>query len=181
MPTTRHLRLAATLTVGALACPGLARAEASATGTALAQVVVPITVSREADLDFGTVAVSATGAGTVRVDPLSAAASYTGGVGSVCGSACAGPHPARFAVQGEPGRAYQVTLPGQLAIPGPAGTAAVLVNSLVAAAASSPQAGRGILSGSGKDLFEVGGTLHVPASAPPTRYTTQVPVIVDYL
>jgi hypothetical protein len=144
-------------------------------------VVVSITVSRQADLDFGTVTVSAASGGTVSLAPLTGSVAYGGGVGGVCGSACSPPHPARFAVQGEPARAYLVSLPARLAIALPGGGGTVLVDSLVAAAASSPQPGRGILSAQGRDTFEVGGTLHLPAAAPAAQYTTQVPVIVDYL
>ena len=154
---------------------------ATASGTAMATVVEPITVTREADLDFGTITVSPAAGGTVILAPLTAAASYGGGVTGVCGQACAAPHPARFAVRGQPGRAYQVTLPARLAIAVPGGSAPVTVDSLVAFAPSSPQSGRGILSAAGQDRFEVGGTLHLPAAAPEARYTTQVPVIVDYL
>lgn len=171
-------------TAAALALPaaaGATPASATANGTALAEVVVPITVARQADLDFGTVTVSAAAGGSVSLAPLSGSASYAGGVEGLCGAACSAPHPARFAVQGQPGRVYQVTLPARLAIPLPGGGGVVLVDSLVAAAASSPQAGHGILSGQGRDQFEVGGTLHLPAAAPAAQYTTQVPVIVDYL
>ncbi|MFX9180965.1 DUF4402 domain-containing protein [Acinetobacter baumannii] len=38
-----------------------------------------------------------------------------------------------------------------------------------------------MLSATGRDQFEVGGTLHLPPAAPAAQYTTQVPVSVDYL
>lgn len=188
MACTRPLRLAASFALAIAGSPapawaqaGVSHSGAVASGTALAQVVAPIAVTRQADLDFGRVTVSAASGGTVSLAPLTGSATYGGGVAGVCGSACTAPHPARFAVWGEPGRAYQVTLPARLTIPRPgAGGAAVAVDSLVAAAASSPMPGRGILSAQGRDQFEVGGTLHLPAAAPAAQYTTQVPVIVAY-
>ena len=185
MPRARSVLVAALSGTLLPAAPvlGQAQAPATATGTAIAEVVTPIALVREADLDFGTVAVSPASGGTVKIVPLAAGASYTGGVDGLCGTACAMPHAARFAVQGEPGRAFLITLPAQLSIPvpGAAPGAVVVVDSLIAASISAPQTGRGILSNQGRDRFEVGGTLHLPAAAPAAQYTKQVPVIVQYM
>lgn len=153
---------------------------ATASGSAAAQVVAPITLTREADLDFGTIAVAPLGAGSVTVAPLGGAAVYAGSAGAICGSTCAPPHPARFAVTGEGGRSYRVTVPASLAIAAPDGAAGITVDSLVVSSTSQPGSAAGVLTEGGSDTFAVGGTLRLPSQAPPGRYTAQVPVIVSY-
>lgn len=154
----------------------------SAQGQANATIVAPIRVVRQDDLDFGVVAVTPDGAGTVTIAPLGAP-SYRGTAAPACASACPAPHPARFGLTGQPGRRYQITLPNRLML-SPDGVAAghqIVVDSLVAATASGGAMPRGTLTSAGVDYFEVGGTLHIPARPDPARYTTQVPVIVEYM
>lgn len=182
--------------VAALWAPGCAAAQSTAAAAALGQasatIVAPIRVVREDDLDFGLVAVTPNGAGPNGVGPNGAGTvtiapfggpTYRGAAGPVCASACPGPHAARFSLTGEPGRRYQITLPERLVL-SPEGAAAgqqIVVDSLVAATASGGVVPRGTLTHGGIDRFEVGGTLHVPAQPEPARYTTQVPVIVEYM
>jgi len=177
----------AALTAAALALPGVAMpasaatAPASATGSATATVVAPITVVAVDDLDFGTLT-SGNTPGSVTLVPLGAAASYGGGVAAICAAACAPPHPARFGVRGEPDRSYLVTAPSLLVIaPAGAGGAVARVDAITVAKASrhSPD-GRGVLNHQGTDRFEVGGTLHLDAQAAAGHCTAQVPVTVTY-
>lgn len=163
-----------------LAPPAAAGQSAGAAGTAAARVVAPLSLSREADLDFGTIAVSSEGSGSVTVTPLDARVSYTGSAAAVCAAACTPPHAAQFVVSGEPGRSYRVAVPNSLAITSLDLEAGVLVDGLVVKAASNPSDSGGVLSTTGVDRFEVGATLHLPAQAPPGHYTAQVPVIVSY-
>nr|WP_246438476.1 DUF4402 domain-containing protein [Novosphingobium piscinae] len=169
-----------------LAAPAAAAPGASASGSAAAQVVAPLAVAREADLDFGTVAIAASGPGTVAVAPLGGGTRYTGGASGVCALACPAPHPARFAVEGEPLRSYRVVVPDSLTITATSGGSGggavpVRIDGLTIAAASTRSGSGGELSPVGRDHFEVGGTLHLPAGAAEGHYTAQVPVIVTYL
>lgn len=156
-----------------------------ADGTAQAQVVAPLTMTRQADLDFGSI-FATTAAGTVAVSP-DGSADYAGGAQSAClGGACAGPHPARFAVHGEPGRGYVIAVPATVVATGTmtdSGAAAppLTVSALAARSASRPDAGpAGLLDAQGADSFDIGGTLMVPAGLPAARYRATIAVIVTY-
>lgn len=172
---------AAGLALGLLP-PPLAAQPSAATGQAAAQVIAPLAVTREADLDFGTLASAPGTPGQVTVAPLTGSVTYAGGASGVCAASCPPPHAARFGVQGEPQRSYRITLPARLSIAPSTGmtTSGVTVDSLVATTRSNPTDAAGTLGSDGRDAFEVGGTLHLPADAAPGRYTTQVPVIVAY-
>lgn len=179
------MRGALCLIAGALiALPAPALAEgATATGSATAEVIAPLVVTHEADLDFGTVFASPS-PGSVTVS-AAGGASYSGGTRPACiPGACASPHPARFGVSGEAGRSYLVMAPSALVADGDAGGAAVPglpVDGLSVRTASRPDAGpEGALDPSGEDRFELGGTLHLPADAPSAHYRATIPVMVVY-
>jgi hypothetical protein len=173
------------LLLAAASGPALAGGlSATAIGTAQADIVAPLVARREADLDFG--AIFATSApGTVMLGADGAAA-YTGGAHSACApGACGSLHPAAFAVSGEGGRAYFVTLPSAVTATGttPEGTAAppLDVAALSVRTASRPSAGpAGQLDETGRDRFEVGGTLRVPAGVPAANYRATITVMVTY-
>ncbi len=71
-------------------------AQVTATATATATIIVPITIAKTADLNFGNLYVSATVAGTVVITPAGAR-SATGGVGMAPGGTVGA---ASFTVQG---------------------------------------------------------------------------------
>lgn len=179
---------AALVPASALAGSG---AVATATGEASASVLQPLTVTRVSDLDFGAVFAARQVAGTVTVGPDSAVA-YGGGAGAACVSgACARPHASRFAVTGEPDRAYTISAPARLTATGtaPGGSAPgqpeslppLLIESIAVRTASRPGAGaNGLLDSAGNDFFDVGGRLLVPAGAPSGHYRADLPVVVSY-
>lgn len=154
-------------------------------GSAGADVVRPLVVSRETDLVFGTVfAGQVAGRVTVGAD---ARTTYSGGVNPACVStACIVPSPAMFGVRGEPRRSYHVHLPGQVLaqgsrIDGGGAAVALLVDDLEVTTAGAGVSGPdGILDGAGLDRFLIGGTLHVPAQLPAAHYRATVPIIVTY-
>lgn len=173
--------------IGLALAAGEARADgrtASATGMAQAQVVAPLVAVREADLDFGAIFATAV-PGTVMVTGAGGLA-YGGGVQPACApGACGNPHAARFAVNGEAGRAYLVSLPASVMATGTladGGAAPALeVSELTVRSASRPGAGAGgQLDAAGRDRFEVGGTLHVPGGTPAASNRATVAVIVSY-
>ena len=175
----------AVLLLAATGSPAIAGGlSASAIGTAQAEVAVPLVATREADLDFGAI-FATTAPGTVILG-ADGTASYTGGVRPACVPGACGPvHPAAFAVAGEGGRAYIVTLPTAITATGTtaAGRPAppLAVAELTVRTASRPAAGPGgQLDATGHDRFEVGGTLHVPAGIPAAGYRATIPVMVTY-
>ncbi|MBU6267171.1 MAG: DUF4402 domain-containing protein [Sphingomonadales bacterium] len=158
---------------------------ATAAGQARAEVVAPLVVTREADLDFGAV-LAGNSAGTVTVSSAGVA-SYGGGVDAACaGGGCAAVHAARFAVQGEGGRSYTIAVPDAVTAQGTAlqvGDSAppLTVGGLSVRSDSRPGDGAvGQLDAAGRDGFGIGGTLQVPAGVPAARYRATVPVTVTY-
>jgi hypothetical protein len=173
------------LLLAAASGPALAGGRsATATGAAQAEIVAPLVVKREADLDFGAI-FATTAPGTVMLG-ADGTWSYTGGAYPACAPGACGPlHPAAFDVAGEGGRAYLVTLPSAVTATGttPQGTAAppLDVAGLTVRTASRPSAGpAGQLDATGHDRFQVGGTLHVPAGIPAASYRATIAVMVTY-
>lgn len=107
--------------------------------------------------------------------------SFTGAVQAVCGAepACQ-PHPARFAVSGEPGRAYRVMLPAAVEAHGQRSAARLTVVALTVHSLASAEDASGLLDAEGEGSFAVGGTLSVNAQALPDIYHAIVPVTVTY-
>lgn len=162
----------------------VAHAEPGATtgGQAQAEVVQPLRAIPLADLSFGSIALTASQAGSVSVPADGGAVSYTSSVRSACGgdSACA-PHPASFEVTGEADRSYRVTLPGNVIATGQLTGTTLAVSDLVMRSLNQPamdQGGR--LGADGSDRFNVGGTLDIPAGTQPDLFRAQLPVLVSY-
>ena len=125
--------------------------------------------------------------GSVTVAPGETGADYVGGAREACGSAarCPQPHFARFEVSGEPNRSYTISAPSSISVAGlplGAGLAPVLlVDAIQLRSASRPDAGSaGRLGADGRDRFDLGGTLRVPATTPPAHFRLSVEVIVTY-
>ncbi len=158
----------------------------SAGGEAAAQVVAPLIVTRESDLEFGAVFAGAS-PGAVSVSSRGGT-TYSGGAQPACvAGACHSASAARFTVSGEAGRTYIVSVPtritatGTLADGSGAPAAPLSVNAIEASSASRRTEGPvGQLDAQGRDRFEVGGTLEVPAGLPSASYRATIPVIVTY-
>lgn len=140
-------------------------------GSLMAQV--PISISKNTDMNFGTIAVSS-GGGTV-VLPASGSRTPSGGVmlPSFTGTVTA----AQFTVTGEPGYTYAITLPADFTLyESGVGPASMVVNAFT----STPSA-TGTLT-AGTETVLVGATLNVVASQAAGSYTnaTGFEVIVNY-
>lgn len=176
-----------TVLAGLLAASPAWAAGSSATGEgrAEAQVVSPLVVTRQSDLEFGAVFAGAS-AGTVTVSSRDGT-SYDGGAQPACvNGACHSAHAAEFSVRGEAGRIYLITVPGEIVATGTttdgAGSAQPLsVSGIIVTSASRPADGAtGQLDPQGHDRFDVGGTLELPANLPAASYRATIPVIVTY-
>jgi hypothetical protein len=149
-------------------------AQATATAAASATIITPITIVKNTDMNFGNVAVSATLAGTVVLDP--AGARTTGGAGGVTLPATSGTvAAANFTVSGQSGYTYAITLPSSCTITD-ASSHTMIVNTFT----STPSA-TGVLA-SGSQTLTVGATLNVSAAQAAGVYTNAsgVPVTVNY-
>lgn len=140
---------------------------ASASSTADAEVVLPISISNTTGMNFGRV--SPTGiAGTVV---LNAASTRTPtNVDLLSGGTVAA---ATFVVRGGASEAYAITLPASATIT--SGANNMTVDSFTHDAGGSPT-----LDATGNDSFNVGATLNVGASQAAGSYSGTFSVTVDY-
>ena len=167
---TKVLAIASILIAGSIA----SFAQATATASASANIITPITIVKNVDMNFGNVAVSATLAGTAVLAP--AGTRTTGGAGGVTLPATAGTvAAASFTVSGQASYTYAITLPATCTISS-AG------NTMTVNAFTSTPATTGTLSGLGAQTLTVGATLNVAAGQASGAYTNAsgVPVTVNY-
>ena len=141
----------------------------NATGTAqaAANIVTPISITKNIDLNFGNIAAAGT-AFTVVLDESGARTSNggTGTLPSVTGTVTA----AEFTVSGLSGATYAVTLPSSITIS--AGTNNMTVDGFASNANFT-------LTG-GSDTFNVGATLNVGANQVAGAYNGTFNVTVNY-
>ncbi|MCB2082953.1 MAG: DUF4402 domain-containing protein [Sphingomonadaceae bacterium] len=171
--------LACVVSCPAQAQPGVSQAQATAT----AQIIAPLAVTAESDLSFGVVAVSATQGGSITIEPVTGAATYSGAARQTCGAngQCA-QSAAIFSVRGEAGRHYRVSLPATVSarlvgMPG----AQLEVGGLTSASRNRPgDTASGALDDRGEDEIRIGGTLEIPAGTEPGIYAAEVPIVVFY-
>lgn len=156
------------LSILAMAFSAKSMAQSSATATATATLVTPIAISKTVDMDFGTIAASATD-GTVVLG-TNDVISKTGGVSTPGGT----PAAAQFTVTGEGTSTFSITLPTSITLT--SGSNNLTVDNFV----SSPSA-TGTLA-SGTATVKVGATLNVVANAPAGTYTnsSDLTVTVNY-
>ena len=165
---------AALLTV-AIAAPAMAQS-ASTTGSGSITVIRPLTITKNADLKFGTVVRPATGAGTVTVSAAGARSVAGGVVGLSSGDT---PQAAQFTVDGEGGQSISVTVPGTFSIANGSDTLTVTTsNNLIGSAAA--QTLSNALGAAGSLSFKVGGSVPVNSTSPTGVYTGTFTVSAAY-
>lgn len=160
------------LTIMAVGFSTVAFAQSTATATTTAKVVGPISITKNVDLNFGALSVTAT-AGTLVLAPAGTT-SVTGGVSTQGGALAA----ASFAVAGDASATYSITLPGSITLSDGGAPAETMT---VGTFTSSPS-GTGTLDASGAQTLTVGATLSVGASQAAGTYTntTDLDVTVGY-
>jgi len=153
--------------------PTLATTSGPSSGTALASVLRPITVSNSAPLAFGRIVRPSSGNSTVAI----AAAT---GTRTVTGSAIAlgtpSPTRATYSIAGEGGQAVSLSIPASLQMTGP-GTA--LTVSLTSTASGAQVLG-GALGSAGSLAFTVGGSFTVSNTTVTGAYQGSYAVSVQY-
>lgn len=169
----KNLFTSASLLVAFLVFTGVAAsAQVTASASASATIVTPISITKTVDMNFGNVAVS-TVAGTVVLAPAGSR-TITGGVTlpAVTGTVTA----ATFTVNGEGAYTYAITLPSTDLTITSTGSNTMIVNSFT----STPSA-TGTLT-AGTQTLRVGATLHVTGSQAAGTYTSATPfdVTVNY-
>jgi hypothetical protein len=148
-------------------------AQETASATATATIVTPISITKNVDMNFGNVAVQSTTGGTVILSPAGGR-TKTGGVTlpTTTGTVTA----ASFTVNGTGAYTYTITLPSS------AHSIASGANTMtVTAFTSNPLAAAGQLT-AGAQTLNVGATLNVAAAQPAGVYVSVTPfdVTVNY-
>ena len=174
--TNKMKNIAKSLVIAAIAIVSAnsSFAQATTSASASATIITPITIVKTVDMNFGNVAVSASLAGTVVMDP--AGVRTTGGGGGVTLPATAGTvAAASFTVSGQASYTYAITLPTTCTISSSGNT--MIVNGFISNPATT-----GALSAGGVQTLTVGATLNVSAAQASGVYTnaTGVPVTVNY-
>jgi hypothetical protein len=138
-------------------------AQVNATASAAATIVAPIAISKNVDMDFGNVAVSAA-PGTVVLTPIGGR-STTGGVTlpATAGTVTA----ASFGVSGQASFTYSITLPAGATTISDGAAATMTVTTWT----SNPTP-TGALDGTGNQTLTVGATLNVGGSQTPGAYSS---------
>jgi hypothetical protein len=160
-----------TLAIIALGFSTASFAQVSATANASGTIVTPIAITKTVDLNFGNIAVSATG-GTVILAPAGTR-TITGGVTlpANTGTVTA----AEFNVTGQSGYTYSITLPTTPT------TVASGANTMTVDAFTSTPSSTGTLTG-GAEIIKVGATINVNGNQAAGTYTSATPftVTVNY-
>jgi hypothetical protein len=146
-------------------------AQTLANASASANIITPISITKNLDMSFGNIAVNPTNPGGTVTLPASSPATrtFTGGITlpAVTGLVQA----AKFTVSGEGTSAYTITIPGTITIT--SGT-----NNMAIVPVSNPS-GAGALVG-GSQIIYVGGTLTVAPAQAVGAYTGNFDVTVNY-
>ncbi len=166
MIDVNKLKLAALSLVILGAASGTANA---ATASASLNIQTAFSVTKTADLAFGTVFLPGTGGGTLTIGTDgSATATGTGMIAPSSGTTAAS-----FDVSGPASTPYTITLPASADLTD--GTTTLVVDTFTDSAAGS-----GTLDGSGADTFTVGAKVTIPDTATIGSYTGTFDVTVDY-
>ena len=167
-PGSLRLQFVAALT--SLMIPAEASAARTQSTTSQVALLSPLSVIKQDDLDFGTLAVS--GAGTALVDPVSGSLATTGGV-TKSGSAA---HPALFSGTGSKNSVVHIRLPqNPITVTRVGGTETMTVSNWTLDGAAN----RKIPPGTIFD-FEVGATLNVNANQAAGVYNGTFSITVQY-
>jgi hypothetical protein len=158
-----------------------AQSSATVTGvTAGAVLITPMTITKTADLHFGTINVLAGSGGTVTLPSSSTVRVFSAGVSA----SAVNPQPtnAAFNVTGTKNETYALTLPSTITVTETVGnTATMTISSLTARFnGAGADATTSTLSTNGTDNFTLGGTLTVAASQVAGIYAGTFNVTVDY-
>ncbi len=162
-------------TLAMLICAVNVNAQATTTANASATIISPISISKSADLNFGNLAVDASG-GTVILDPSGAGSRASAGAGGVSFPATTGTvSAATFVVSGQADFTFSATVLGSSLIIS-SGVNTMTVNNFAVSSTA------GLLSNLGTQTIYVGADLIVGGGQAPGVYTSASPftVLVNY-
>ena len=169
MKTLTKAALAATVATGLFASPALAANTATAPFTAKAKIVKPLTLTKNADLDFGTITM---GAG---LSSSNVVVGRTGGATTSCGAnlTCTTPTAAAFGVTGVASQQLNITLSAVTTLVN------TLDNTKNVTFSADPDT-TVTLDSAGAGTFDIGGSITVLGSTVDGDYSNTVNVTVSY-
>ena len=157
-----------TLSVAIFAFSTISFGQNNATAQAAANIVTPISITKNIDLNFGNIAASGSGfTVALSADGVRNSTGGTGTLPSVNGTVAA----AEFTAAGLTGATYAVTLPSSITITD-GGTNTMTVDGFVSNSTNT-------LTG-GSETFNVGATLNVGANQVAGAYAGNFNVTVNY-
>lgn len=164
------------LTSVAFAVPALAQSSAFTSGTGSISVIRPLTLTRNADLQFGAVVRPSTGSGTVAVSAAGARTVTGGVIGLVSGNT---PQAAQFTVDGEGGQSISVVIPASFTMANGSDVLTVTTSNNLTGSAGA-QTLSNALGAAGSLVFRIGGTVPVASTATTGTYTGNLTVSAAY-
>jgi len=179
---SKIFRRAALASIVALGAFGASNSFAAGAATAsTATVIVPITITKSADLVFGRFA-SGAATGTVTVATNNARTATGGAILSTIGST---PTAAKFDVTGDNNATYDIIWSGDTTLSDGATTASTMALSRITALTASAgttvaDVASGTLSGAGAQSIYLGGVLDVGIAQTSGTYTGSVTATVEY-
>ncbi|MFZ4740022.1 MAG: DUF4402 domain-containing protein [Bacteroidales bacterium] len=152
-------------------------AQATKNTTAGAKIVAPISITETSPLNFGTMAVLASTAGTCVLS-TQGVRTATGGVNLSAQTPIAAN--AAYNVSGAISTTYAITLPSSITVTDGASHNMTIDNLLARTTSAAANGLTGTLSGTGTDSFTIGGTLNVAAAQVAAVYSGTFNVTVAY-
>ena len=162
--------------VSALFLPGAVLAQTSASGTGSLTIIQPLTITKNADLQFGSVVRPVSAAGAVAV-AVTGARTVTGDIQALASGDT--PQAARFTISGEGGHALSVTIPASFTLANGAQSLVVTTTNNLTGALSA-QTLSGTAGGAGALDVRVGGTVALSTTTPAGLYTGAFTVSTAY-
>jgi hypothetical protein len=160
--------------LAALAMPALAQNSATATASGTTTIIQPITISKTADLGFGTIVKPTTGASTISVSATGNTRTVTGGNATFANGN--GVSSASFTVRGEGAQHFSIQVPASFNMTAGTNTLVVTTN--------NPSGATGLLSGSigstGSLVLGVGGSFPLATNTASGAYSGSFQVTVAY-
>ena len=172
----------AVLIIAGFSTKVMAQSNTSATEntSAGAQLIVPMTISEDAPLHFGTIVLKTSAGGTVVLPSNSTTRLFTGG----CEASAVNPQPsnAAYHVTGTMNETYALTLPTDITVTETIGGIAQMhiTNWKARFLGAGSDAVTSTLASDGTDSFTVGATLNVAAGQIGGIYVGSFDVTVDY-
>lgn len=172
----RHLGKACVVClVVAIGGPAMAQTSSTKSTSVTTKIVQPVSLTKDSDLDLGTVVKPTSGANTVTIDATSGVRSLSGGGDAALATSAASR--AAYTVNGEGGQTFSITAPGSVNLTRSGGSE-VLTVALAKTATSGTLSGA--IGSAGTATFGVGGSFVVNGATVSGSYSGSFDVTAAY-